>query len=98
MDVLHGGRPLQGVRAPWVLRGLGAAPHGVEEVEDKNQLRNSTQDGEYRDDDIDVLQLVEDGEFRIAVVATWKSSQTGKVHGEEYAIGRNKCQPEVQVT
>lgn len=97
MDVLHGRGPLQGVRAPWILGGLGAAPHGVEEVEDEDQLSNPSQDSEHGDDDIDVLQLVEDGELRIAVVASWKSCQTGKVHGEEYPVGRDECEPEVQV-
>jgi len=97
VDVLDRCRPLQSIGLPWVLRSLGSAPHGVEEVEDEDQLRDTTQDGEHRDDDVDVLQFVEDGEFGVAVVATWKARQSGEVHGEEYTIGRNEGQPEVPV-
>ena len=74
MHMLYRGRPLQGIGAPRVLRRLGTAPHGVEEIEDENQLCNSAKDGEHGDDDIDILQLVEDGELRIAIVAAGKAS------------------------
>ena len=98
VDMLDWCSPFECVGFPRVLYSAFSVENAAEEIVKEHKLERAAYKGEYRDDHVDVLQVVKKRERRIVIITTRKTGHPDKVHREEYPVGTHRSHPEMYVT
>ncbi len=70
----------------------------MDKVVKEYQLYQRSNDCKNSDQNIDLYKIIKIWESSVVIITTWQSCHSHKVHREEYSVGTNNCNPEVNIT
>src|SRR5690554_3620873 len=97
MNMFNRSSPLQGVRFPWILRSFLTVTHGIEEVPNECELRNTCNNRRPSHQFVYRNPFLHERELRKGIISSRNTVNSHKVHREEHQISSYKGYPEMEI-